>query len=98
MINTNKEFFFLLYLNKPKTEENDQVKFIGLKENAPKCIWTKEENDKIIKIFTFNNKVTKESKAVFEYYFAAKKYNISLENIKGKHFSLILFYKKIIIK
>lgn len=94
MINTNKEYFFLLYLNKPKTEENDQVKFISLKENAPKCIWTKEENDKIIKIFTFNSKVAKESKAVLEFYFVAKRYKITLESIKGKTFLFDIILQK----
>ena len=85
----NKEYFFLLELKKLKVEDaNDKVEFTNPKDkdNAPKCIQTKEENDKIVKVFKFNSKLIKDNKASFEFFFDGKKYKLNLENIKDKTF------------
>ena len=88
-MNKSKEYFFLLELKKPTSEEaNDKVEFTNLKENdaPPKCIKTREENDKIVKVFQFNNKLTKDIKVSFEFYFDGNKYKVNIENMKDKTF------------
>ena len=85
----NKEYLFLLELKKPKVEDaNDKVEFTNPKDkdNAPKCIQTKEENDKIVKVFKFDSKLIKDNKVSFEFFFDGKKYKLNLENIKDKTF------------
>ena len=84
-----KEYFFILDLKKPDSEEeNDIVEFTKItdKENLPKCILTKEENDKMVKIYKFNSKLIKDNKASFEFFFNRMKYKLSLDNIKDKTF------------
>ena len=89
-----KEYFFILDLRKPSCEEeNNKVEFIDPenkdkdndKDNLPKCIQTKEENDKIVKIYKFNSKIIKNNKAEFEFLYDSKKYKIRL-NPKDKIF------------
>lgn len=62
------------------------MKFSAPKENSPKCIKTKEEDNNIIKVFKFDSQLIKENKVIFEFSFDEKKYKITLENIKGKTF------------
>ena len=92
----NKEYFFLLDLKKPTSEEaNDKVEFTNLKEKdaLPKCIKTNEENDKIVKVFQFNNNITKDNKVSFEFYFDGKKYKVNIENMTDKTFIFDVFLK-----
>jgi hypothetical protein len=98
----SKEYFFLLDLKKPNSEDsNDKIEFINKedKDNVPKCFQTKEENDKIIKIFKFSSKLIKDNKASFEFDFDGKKYKLSLEKINDKTFlfdsTLEMSYKKL---
>ena len=86
MSSPKKECFFLIYLNKPNSEQNDELKFTSPKENLPKCIKTKEDNNYIIKIFKFNYKLIKDNKVIFEFSYDGKKYKVTLDNIKGKTF------------
>lgn len=90
---SNKEYFFILYLKRPKSEEaNDKVEFTNSgdknkdKDNIPKCIQTKEENDQIVKIFKFSSKLIKDNKLSFKFLFDSKKYQVNLENLKDKTF------------
>ena len=72
----SKVYLFLLDLKKPKLEDaNDKVEFTNLKDknNAPKCIQTKEENDKIVKVYKFNSKLSKIIKLILNF-FEGKKY------------------------
>ena len=90
----NKEYFFLLDLKKPTSEEaNDKVEFTNLKKKdaLPKCIKTNEENDKIVKVFQFNNNITKDNKVSFEFYFDGKKYKVNIENMTDKTFIFDFF-------
>ena len=85
----NRDCFFLLDLKKPKSEDsNDKVEFINPKDkdNIPKCFQTKEDNDKIIKIFKFSSRLIKENKASFEFDYDGKKYKLSLDNARDKTF------------
>ncbi len=85
----SKEYFFLLDLKIPNSEKvNDKVEFTSIKEkeNMPKCIQTKEEKDKIVKIFKFTSKLVKDNKTSFEFYFDGVKYKLSLDNMKEKTF------------
>ena len=83
----SKEYFFLLDLKKPTSEDaNDKVDYTSPKdkESQPKCIKTKEDNDKIVKIFKFSYKPTRDYKASFEFSFDGKKYKLLIENMKEK--------------
>ena len=85
----NKEYFFILDLKKPDSEEaNDKVEFTSIadKDNIPKCILTKEENDKMVKIYKFNAKLIKDHKASFEFFFNGIKYKVNIDNMKDKTF------------
>ena len=86
MSKSDKDCFFLICLKKPNLEGNDEVKFIIPKENSPKCIKTKEDDNNIIKIFKFDARLINDNKAIFEFSFEEKKYKITLENLKGKTF------------
>ena len=97
-----KDYFFLLDLKKPNSEDaNDKVEFTNPadKDSQPKCIKTKEENDKIVKIFKFSHKLSKNPKPSFEFFFNGKKYKLNIENIKEKTFifdvSLLIHNAKI---
>ena len=81
----DKEYYFLLDLKKPNSEEaNDKVDFTN-KNNAPapKCIQTKEEKDNIIKIFKV---ILKENKASFEFFFNSNQYKVKLDKLRDKTF------------
>ena len=86
MSSANKDCFFLIYLNKPKSEQNDELMFTSPKENLPKCIKTKEDNNYIIKVFKFNSKAIKDNKVIFEFSYDGKNYKVTLDNLKGKTF------------
>ena len=86
MSKSNKVCFFLIYLKKPNLEGNDEVKFTSPKENPPKCIKAKEEDNNIIKVFRFDSQLINDNKVIFEFSFDENKYKITLENLKGKTF------------
>ena len=85
MNNQSKEIFFLIYLRK-STSQNDEVKFTGPKDNSPECIATNEANNNTIKIFKFLDKTKNNNKVTFEFSYDKKKYKIVLDNIKEKTF------------
>lgn len=79
----DKEYYFLLDLKKPNSEEaNNKIEFT-IKNNAPKCIQTKEEKDYIIKIFKV---ILKENKASFGFFFNSKQYKVNLDKLRDKTF------------
>ena len=85
----SKEYFFLLELKNPTSEDaNDKVEYTSPKDkdSQPKLIKTKEENNKIVKIFKFSHKLTKDNKVSFEFFFDAKQYKLVIENMKEKTF------------
>ena len=95
MTNTNEECFFIFYLTKSKSEGNDNKGFSNSKENnTPKCILTKQDNGKIIKIIKFDIKLIKDNKIFFDFDYARAKYKLTLENLKGKTFIFDLIIQK----
>ena len=87
----NKEYFFLLDLIKPISKEvNVDVEFINQidKDRQPKCIKTKEESSKIVKIFKFSHNPTifQKDSFEFEFLFEGKKYQLIIKNTKDKTF------------
>lgn len=94
-----KEYFFLIYFDKPKEkEESDEVKF-NEKEKVPKCIFTKiiqlnEENDKLIKIFKYIGDIKSTEKVEFKFSYDNKNFEITIENQKNKTFIFDIILKK----
>ena len=87
MQTSNKEYFFILILPRPKADTYDDIKFTDPKEICPKCIKTKEENSKIIKVFKFDHKIIEDNNKIeFKFSFDGKDYKLTLDNIKGKTF------------
>ena len=92
-----KDYFFLLDLKKPNSEDaNDKVEFTNPadKDSQPKCIKTKEENDKIVKIFKFSHKLSKNPKPSFEFFFNGFIFLICISKSFPKIFQcfIILFF------
>jgi len=65
-----------------KEEVNEEVIFSHPKDNFPKCIYTKEENGILIKVFKFSGKI----KDYFEFSFDEIEHKLSIDNPKEKTF------------
>ena len=96
MSKINKECFFLIYLEKPKSDSNDEMNFTSPKEDCPKCIRTIEDKEHIIKIFKFSRKLIRDNTVSFEFSYDQKNYKMTIENINEKTFlfSIDLFQIK----
>ena len=96
MSNQDKDYYFLIYLKIPSKEiPTEEIKFLSPKDNAPKCIYNKEENGSLIKVFKYSGIIKDQS---FLFSFGKNEYKLIIEHPKEKTFlfDIILQEKKII--
>ena len=95
MLITDIEYFFLIYLDKPKEiEGNEEVKF---NDKNVKCIFTKiiqlnEENEKIVKVFKYTGEIKEEVN--FDFSYDNNNYQLTLKNEKRHIFIFDILLKK----
>ena len=94
MSNQDKDYYFLIYLKIPSKEiPTEEIKFLSPKDNAPKCIYNKEENGSLIKVFKYSGIIKDQS---FLFSFGKNEYKLIIEHPKEKtfFFDIILQEKK----
>ena len=84
MSNQNKDYFFLISLRKPSKENAaDNVKFLSPKNNFPDCIYNKEENGNLIKVFKCSGTIKDE---ILSFLFDDNEYKLKIEHPKENTF------------